>query len=219
MTDLAERLLSMATVPEARGVEGAADDPTTEAIADAALRQFELFGVARSTMDQISRRAKLARVTVYRHFPGKSALIDAVMVRELRRFVNDLDAALEPIDDLDERFVEGFVFVLAALRNHRLLQRVLESEPETILPNLTVQGSPFLDAAREALVERMRRDQDPAGQRSPEDMAAVSDVFVRLILSYALTPSTLVDLDDPDQARAFALRYLHPILIGSHPGV
>ena len=41
-----------------------------------------------------------------------------------------------------------------------------------------------------------------------------ADVMVRLILSYLLTPQTLVDLDDPDAARAFALRYLRPVLVG-----
>ncbi len=207
MTDLTERLLQAATTPAP-----AEPDPAAEAIADAALRQFELFGLSRSTMDEISRRAKIARVTLYRRFPGKDALIEAVMLRELRRFLGDLDAALAPFDDADDRLVEGFIFVLDAMRNHRLLQRVLESEPETILPNLTVQGAPFISAARDYLAARLVRDYDD--QRSTEDSRIVADIVVRLLLSFLLTPQTLVDLDDPDQARAFALRYLRPVLIG-----
>lgn len=208
MRDLTERLLQAAATPAPTE-----PDPATEAIADAALRQFELFGLSRSTMDEISRRAKIARVTLYRRFPGKDALIDAVIQRELRRFLADLDDATAPFDDVEERLVEGFIFALDAIRHHRLLQRVLESEPETILPYLTVQGSPFIAAARDYLAARMLRDLDDA--RTPEEAVIVADIVVRLILSYVLTPQTLVDLDDPDEARAFALRYLRPVLIGS----
>jgi AcrR family transcriptional regulator len=207
MNDLAERLLRAAAAPPAE------TDPTTEASADAALRQFELFGVSRSTMDDIARRAKVARVTLYRRFPGKDALIDAVMQRELHRFLADLDTAIAPFDDVDDRLVAGFIFVLDAIRGHRLLQRILESEPETLLPHLTTQGAPFLGVAREYLAARLRADL--ADDRTPEDLSAVADVVVRLILSYLLTPPTLVDLDDPDQARAFAMRYLRPVLVGA----
>ncbi|MBA2348694.1 MAG: TetR/AcrR family transcriptional regulator [Solirubrobacterales bacterium] len=208
MKNLTERLLQAATSPVP-----AEPDPTNEAIADAALRQFELFGLSRSTMDEISRRAKIARVTLYRRFPGKDALIDAVMQRELRRFLADLDDAVAPYDDADDRFVEGFIFVLNAMRSHRLLQRVLESEPETILPNLTVQGAPFLGAAREYLAARLLRDYGE--NRSSDEVLIVADIVVRLLLSFLLTPQTLVDLDDPDEARAFALRYLRPLLLGA----
>lgn len=205
MTDLTARLVQAVAAQSA-----GEPDPTSEAIADAALRQFELFGVSRSTMDEIARRAKVARVTLYRRFPGKDALIDAVMVRELRRFFMDLEAALAPFDDVEDRFVEGFVFVLGAIRNHKLLQRVLESEPETILPNLTVQGDTFIGVARDYLAAHFVRDAVDA--RDPKELALAADVLVRLILSYLLTPQTLVDLDDPEQARAFARRYLRPIL-------
>lgn len=208
MNDLTDLLRRAAATPEP-----AEPDPTVEAIADAALRQFELFGVARSTMDDISRRAKLARVTLYRRFPGKDALVQAVMQRELRRFIDDLDAALAPFDDVDDRFVEGFVFVLNAIREHRLLQRVLESEPDTILPYLTVQGGPFIGVARDHLAARFVRDLDAT--HTAQDVTMVADVLVRLILSYLLTPQTLVDLDDPDEARAFALRYLRPLIDGT----
>jgi AcrR family transcriptional regulator len=206
--DLTEQLLQAVATPAPTE-----PDPAAEAIADAALRQFELFGLSRSTMDEISRRAKIARVTLYRRFPGKDALIDAVMQRELRRFLADLDEALAPFDDADDRFVEGFIFVLNAIRGHRLLQRVLESEPETILPHLTVQGSPFITAARDHLAARLLRDLDD--DRTPDELVIVADIVVRLLLSYLLTPQTLVDLDDPDEARAFALRYLRPVLMGS----
>ena len=208
MNDLAERLVRAAATQAL-----AEPDATTEAIADAALRQFELFGISRSTMNEIARRANVARVTVYRRFPGKDALVDAVMLRELRRFLTDFDEALAPFDDTDDRLVEGFSFVLNAFREHRLLQRVLESEPETILLHLTTQGSAFVSVARDHLAARLFQDLDDG--RPAEELTIAADVVVRLIMSYLLTPQTLVDLDDRAQARAFALRYLRPLLTPS----
>ena len=90
---------------------------------------------------------------------------------------------------------------------------MLESEPETILPNLTVQGAPFITAARGYLAARLIRDYDD--DHTPDEILIVADLVVRLLMSFILTPQTLVDLDDPDEARAFALRYLRPLLLGA----
>lgn len=203
-------------IEQLRHVEATAEPPApdaiSDAVADAALRQFELFGVARSTMAEISRRAGVARVTVYRRFPAKDALVEAVILRELRRFLAELDGVVGPLEDPEDKLVDGFVFTLNAIRGHALLQRLLESEPEMLLPYLTVQGAPFIAVAREALAARLTGELDSG--RTPEELEVVADVVVRLLLSYLLTPQTPVDLDDPAQARAFALRYLRPIVFG-----
>jgi AcrR family transcriptional regulator len=208
---LAERLIHEAIATD----EPAADEPaivdaTASGIADAALRQFELFGVTRSTIEEIARRAKLSRVTIYRRFPGKDALIEAVMLRELRRFLRDLDSAIEPLSDPDEMVVEGFAFTLQAVRSHRLLQRMLESEPEMLLPYLTVKGAQFVGAARDFLAKRIARERKD--EHLDKELLTVAEIVVRLILSFLLTPQTPIDLDDPRAVRAFARRYLGPIL-------
>lgn len=197
--------------------DGDSDVKATE-IADAALRQFELFGVRRSTIDDIARRAKVSRVTVYRRFSGKDALVNAVILRGLREFLADLDAVIKAHEDYDELLVEGFLFTLNAMRSSRLLQRLLESEPETVLPYLTTNGSPFICAGRDYLAGYLidlaaEFDDD----RSEEELLTVAEIAVRLILSFLLTPQATVNLDDPEQARKFAQRYLRPLLTGTPP--
>jgi AcrR family transcriptional regulator len=207
--DPAQRLLNRAVNDR----EPAAEDETAAAIADAALRQFELFGLARSTIDEIARRAGVSRVTVYRRFPGKEALIDAVILRELRRFLSELENAIGSLETPEEKMVEGFVFTLESARRHRLLQRMLESEPELVLPRLTVQGDAFIAAARDFLAAGIARELDD--DRGGEELLIAADIVVRLILSFLLSPPATVDLDDPAAAREFALRYLAPILAGN----
>jgi AcrR family transcriptional regulator len=189
------------------------EDSTTVAVLHAALRQFELFGITRSTMEDIARRASRARVTIYRHFPDKDRLVEAVILRELRRFLADLEASMQSVATPEEKMVEGFVFTLKAVRSHRLLQRLLESEPEMLLPYLTVEGAPFIATARDFLAGHMARELDD--ERGGRELLVAAEIVVRLILSFLLTPQTQVDLDDREQARMFALRYLGPILGGA----
>ncbi len=196
---------------------GSADpgDRTSQRIVEAALRQFELFGITRSTVEQITRRAGLSRVTLYRRFPGKRQLIEAVMMRKLTAFLDDLEQQIATYSNTEEKLTEGFVFALGALRDDVLLSRLLETEPETFVPYLTVQGAPVLQAAADFLAIHLAQDLDD--DRAGTELLTVADLTVRLMMSFVLTPHTVVDLDDPQTARDYAQRYLAPILIGRLP--
>ena len=131
---------------------------TSEKILDEAVKQAEEFGVRRFTIGEVAQRVGVSRVTVYKYFPGKDQLIEAVLQREMRRFLRDVDAAVAPYDTLEERLVEGFVFALGWLRKHRLLNRLLRTDPELIVPNLTVGAGPVLAAGREFIAGFARRE-------------------------------------------------------------
>lgn len=200
---------------EAGGSQTTDEDRTTTAVLEAALRQFELFGLERSTVEDIAKRAGVARVTIYRRFSSKDGLVEAVILRELGRFLAELDALVEPLDDPEQRIVEGFVFTLEAARSHVLLQRLLEAEPDSVLPYLTTDGAPFLAAARVFLAARLGREQNET--RGARELAIVAEIVVRLILSFLLTPEGAVALNSPVQRRRFARRYVGPILRGGEP--
>lgn len=197
------------------GEAGEPEDEIAVAVLDAALRQFELYGVTRSTMEDIARRAKVARVTVYRRFPGKAALVEAVILRELRRYLADLAEATAPFPAALDQLVEGFAFTMRAVRGHRLLQRLLESEPDVLLPHLTTDGAPFIETGRAFLAARMAAELDDG--RTYDEMLVSADVAARLLVSYVITPGAPIDLDDPEGARAFARTYLVRILEAGEP--
>jgi AcrR family transcriptional regulator len=197
---------------ERTGAESAVDR-TTDRIIDAALRQFELFGVARSTVEQITKRSGLSRVTLYRRFPGKQQLVEAVVLREVRQFLDRLDERLDELSTPAEKIAEGFVFTLDAIRSHVLLARLLEAEPESVLRYFTVEGGPVVAAARDYLADRVAKD-NPADRRSDAELALAAELTVRLVISFLLTPQTVAELDDADAAREFAGRYLAPLLQG-----
>jgi AcrR family transcriptional regulator len=195
-----------------RTAAGAPEDSTTDRVLDAALRQFELFGVARSTVEQITKRSGLARVTLYRRFPGKQHLVEAVVLREVRLFLDRLDERLDQLGTPEEKIAEGFVFTLESIRSHVMLSRLLDSEPESVLRYFTTEGGPVVAAARDYLADRVARD-FPEG-RSGADLSVATELVVRLVISFLLTPQSVAELENFDGARAFAGRYLAPLLRG-----
>ena len=189
-------------------------DEASERILAAARDQAEDFGLRRLTIRDVAQRVGLSRVTIYKYFPKRESLIEAVLLHELRRFLRDIDAAVEPYDSLEERLVEGFVFALGTLRKHRLLNRVLRSEPELILPNLTVGAGPVLAAAREFIAGFARREAEagrlPLGEREIE---GVSELLARAVMSFVLTPDSVLGLRTQAEIREFAEHYLAPTLL------
>lgn len=186
---------------------------TSERILDEAVRQAEEFGVRRFTIGEVAQRVGVSRVTVYKYFPGKGQLIEAVLQREMRRFLRDVDAAVAPYDTLEERLVEGFVFALGWLRKHRLLNRLLRTDPELIVPNLTVGAGPVLAAGREFIAGFARREaQDGSLPLNDVEIEGVSELLARAVLSFLLTPDSVLGMRTEAEIRAFAEQYLAPTL-------
>lgn len=184
-------------------------DATTEKILDAAMAQFLDFGLRRTTVEDVAVRAGVSRVTVHRRFGRKSELIQGVMLRELSRFLKEFDAAVSPLPTLEDKLVEGFVVTMRAARSNPLITRLLATEPEVLLPELTVRGGPFLSAASAFLVSYTRAE---ATEYEEADVAAIGEIFVRLVASFLLTPSTVTNVGDDASARRYAHRHLAPLL-------
>jgi AcrR family transcriptional regulator len=198
-----DRMLARALEPE----HPVSDDPTTARILDATLDQFLLVGLRRTTIDDVARRAGVGRVTIYRRVGQKHELVEAVIHREVRRVTAAVGAAIAPLQSAEERVVEAFVVGLRALREHPLLQRLLETEPEDLLPYLTVDAGASLAVARRFLAQQIRAAQPRGGE--PE---LVAEILTRLAQSLVLTPAGGIPLDDERRMRSFARACLAPIV-------
>jgi AcrR family transcriptional regulator len=197
--------------------DDASPDAMTERILDAALEQFQLVGLRRSTIDDVARRARVGRVTIYRRVGQKDQLVEAVILRELRRLFATVDAATAPLPRAEDRLAEGFAVVLRTVRHHPLFVRLLAVEPESVLPFLTVEGGPIIAITSAYLAGQIRLAQR-AGQ-APADVEPepVAEILARLAHSVLLTPHGGIPLDDDDQARAFARAHIAPLVTGRPP--
>jgi AcrR family transcriptional regulator len=182
-------------------------------IMDAALDQYLAHGLRRTSVDDVARAAGLGRATVYRRFATRDELIQAVLLREGRRFLAEIAAATESLPTLAERLVEGFVVGVRGARRQPLLNRLLRTEPDDALPQLTVHGGPLVAVLREFLVQQYLRGASADARCGPR-AEEVAEILVRLALSLVLTPQSCLPLDNDEGIRDFARRCLAPLLTG-----
>lgn len=190
----------LAAVPDTDGLD--------TRILDAALAEFETYGLRRVSVEDVAKRAGVARTTIYRRFTNKEQLLQAVILREVRRFLTAIAEATERLGSAEEAVVEGFVVGLQAARDQALLTRVLQSEPEAFLPQLSMNGGAVMLAARDILADRLRRARP--GDR--QDFDTVAEVLLRVAVSLLLVPDGGLRLDGEDEIRAFARDHLTRLL-------
>ncbi len=186
---------------------------TADRILDAALAEFEQSGLRSTPLEAIALRAGVGRVTLYRRFGGREALIEAVVLREMQRFLGELEAVVSRPGPIAERLVEGLVLGVRLARSHPLYNRVIESEPETILPYVTLEGEPLVAAASELVVAQLRDAVEPdsvAAARIPH----VAETAVRVAQSLVLTPRAA---DGEAELRTFASAVIAPLLEAPPP--
>ncbi|WP_067893086.1 TetR/AcrR family transcriptional regulator [Nocardia vaccinii] len=193
--------------------DAAPEDRNQATVLDAALLAFLDFGIKRTSMVEVARRGGLSLATLYRRFAGKSDLIQAVGLRQAREFIVQVDTVVQrQIDseaDAEEQIVELFVAFLDGLRSNRLLDRLLTTEPEMVLPYLTVRGAPVIELGRDYLaefIERLQRE----GKLARYDPLPLAEMIARTALSMALTPQTVIPLDDDAAMRRFARDHVVP---------
>jgi AcrR family transcriptional regulator len=189
------------------------DDAMSERILDAALALAASSGVRHLTMDDVARRARVGRMTVYRRFGTKERLLDALTARESRRCLAELDAAMPPDAPIADQVAEGFVTSLRLAREHPLLARLARSEPESVLEALRADGGGLFALARAFAAERLRASQR-AGVLGPVPVEESAELLVRLAFSFVLIDDTTLPVDDEPRCRALARSLVAPILAG-----
>jgi AcrR family transcriptional regulator len=186
-------------------------DGDRERVLDGALAAFLDFGIRRTSMGEIARRSGVSPATLYRRFAGKDEVVWAVGRREARRLIAEVDAGVDAGSGVEEQIAAMFAACLQGIGRNQLLQRLLATEPEVVLPLLTVHGGPVLDLGRAYLSQFIRRLQADHGLPA-FDPAPVAELLARVALSMALLPRTCIPLADGQAVHDFIGRHLAPLL-------
>jgi AcrR family transcriptional regulator len=127
----------------------------------AAAREAFAEGGESTALEEIARRAGVGIGTLYRHFPSRQALLEALYVNEVEevtRSANELDGA-DPWEALNGWFVRliGYLGTKRALA-HELLNYLDQDAPlfQQCRASLYAAGEPLLKRAQDAGV--VRRD-------------------------------------------------------------
>lgn len=178
-------------------------DEARERVLDGALAAFLDFGIRRTSMGEIARRSGVSPASLYRWYGTKDELVLAVGIRETRRFLDDLEARIDRTAPPDEQLAEVTVLVGRHLRDQPLLRRLIETEPEAILPRLTTDAGPIIRAGTDYLADHIERLMDE-GSVPRFDPRPLAEMLARVTHSLLLTPSSAPVDDDDDHLRAAA---------------
>lgn len=171
------------------------DETVHEQVIDGALAALLDFGIKRTTMNEIARRSGVSPASLYRWYGTKDTLVAAVGIRETQRFLAELEAGVDLDAPPDEQLAEVSVQVARRLRNQPLLRRLIETEPEAILPRLTTDGAPIIEAGAAYLTAHIQRLMDE-GRVERFDPRPLAEMLARVTHSLLLTPSTATPQDD-----------------------
>ncbi len=105
-------------------------------ILEAAKESILAVGVRRTKFTDVARIAGVSRMTVYRHFPDTTSLVGALMTHEFGAQLQEVLARAAKQRTGRARLVFAVVGGVEALAEHPLFRRVLDVDPELLLPYL-----------------------------------------------------------------------------------
>jgi AcrR family transcriptional regulator len=186
-------------------------DATDMRILDAARDSIVDIGWKRTTLTEVARRAGLSRMTVYRRYPDAVAIYADLMTRE---WASEAPTGLDATDTSAHGIAVLIAERLDILRHDPLFQRLIELDPDILLPYLTERRGRTQQAVLTLLVPLLEH-----GQSERTIRLGSAELLARSILlaaqGFLVSPQTMVDtaVSDADLHSALITlieRYLQP---------
>ncbi|MDT0614933.1 TetR/AcrR family transcriptional regulator [Streptomyces lancefieldiae] len=183
------------------------DDAVLDAVRDCVLA----VGVRRTTMTDVARRAGVSRMTLYRRHPDVRSLVGDLMTREWVAVATG--SVPEPRAGLGTRtrMVEGLVAGVAAFRGHPLFRKIVDVDPELLLPYVLDRRGASQEALLELLAQSVREGHTDGSVRPGHPERQARSVLL-VVQSFALSLRTMTDEDDAELTPAAFLAELRTIL-------
>ena len=173
------------------------DREPRDAYLDAARDCILDVGWRRTTLTEVARRAGVSRMTIYRTWADMPTLLGDLMTREWADVVTDQVSA-EGDKPAIERIVAGIVGTVRMLRHNELFVRIVELDPELILPYL------FSRRGRsQELILALTAEAIAEGQKSKEirrgNPVAIARGLLLATHGFVLSVHTMVDEEAAEQ--------------------
>ncbi len=181
---------------------------------DAARDCVLAYGVRRTTVTDVARRAGVSRMSVYRRWPDVQSLVGDLMSREWHRVIVDAARQAAAADGpLRSRLVAQSVAAAATLRAHPLLRKIMEVDPEILLPYMLDRRGAGQEEMLGFLVEMIAAGQAEGSVRAG-DPARLARAVLLTAQSFVLSVATVSDGHTPaeldDELGLLLDRYLSP---------
>lgn len=182
------------------------DDRYLDAARDAILD----VGWSRTTLTDVARRSGVSRMTLYRRWPDHRSLLADLLTREWRRAVGAALATTHRRPEGLARLADEAVAVAAAVREEPLLRRVVDLDPDQLLPYLLHRRGRTRELLLDLLTDRIAEGQR-AGWVRDGDPTGLAAALLLAGQGFALSAGTLAaELPDRDSLD----RQLHALVCG-----
>jgi AcrR family transcriptional regulator len=173
---------------------------TRELIIESAYGCFRKHGMQKTTIVDIARAANLARSTVYEYFSDKAAIVEACAEHASQHFYRRMTKAMDRGSSVEEKLCCAAVFVTQARRaiaseeyfDEVAISVLLTKDAAVLLRECVDFFAPYLTAAK--VTGEVRKDLD---------VDAAGEWFARILFSLFSTPSSTLDMDNPDIVAEF----------------
>ncbi|MEV5440850.1 TetR/AcrR family transcriptional regulator [Streptomyces sp. NPDC052682] len=182
-------------------------DPVLDAVRDCVLA----VGVRRTTLTDVARRAGVSRMTLYRRWPDVRTLVGDLMTREWVQVATAAMPERRPGTDARTLIVDGLVAGVEAFRAHPLFRKIVDVDPELLLPYVLDRRG----ASQDALLELIRgtlREGHADGSVRPGHAERQARSLLLIVQSFTLSLRTMTDADDPELTGDAFLAELRTVL-------
>jgi AcrR family transcriptional regulator len=187
----------------------------TDRFLDAAREVILTVGWKRATLTDVARTAGVSRMTVYRAFPDMQSILADLMTRE---WVGEIDLVVETSEPHDDGWAEviarRFSAAVVVLRENELFRRIVEVDPEQLLPYLIDRRGRSQDAILDALAARIAEAQSTGEVRGGNPQLLARSLILAAH-GFAISVHTMADdgltrADFDAELTALVQRYLAP---------
>ena len=183
-----------------------------DALLDAARDCVLAVGLRRTTLTDVARRAGVSRMTMYRRWPDMASLVADLMTREWGDLVlrARADAGGE---HARQRLVDGLTTGARQLRAHPVFRRIVELDPEVLLPYLVDRRGTSQDRMLAALVETIGEGHDDGSVRAGPVELLARGVLLALhgfVISAGTMTDRVTEAELDDELWLLLDRYLAP---------
>ena len=174
------------------------NDSPRDGYLDAARACILDVGWRRTTLTEVARRAGVSRMTIYRAWADMPQLLGDLMTREWGAVVADTVARDEAAGGTANRLVADIVEAARGLRDNELFVRIVELDPELLLPYLLARRGRSQDSIL-ALIEAQLAVGQREGNVRAGDPVAIARGLVLAAHGYVLSIHTMLG-DGVDEA-------------------
>jgi AcrR family transcriptional regulator len=187
---------------------------TRELIVESAYACFGKHGLQKATIVDIAKRAGVSRSTIYEYFRDKAAILEACAEQASERFYREISKAMDRGSSLEDKFSRAAVFVTQA-RRAIASEKYFDEEAISLL--LTKDAGVLLRECVDFLAPHLAAAKLTGEVRKDLDIQSAGEWFARILFSLFSTPSSTLDMGDPDVVADFVRAHLVRGLANDRP--